>query len=216
MERESEKRDKENVSHLSTAVDDGKSERPLRTLRSVFRAQPRPLDPLLFQKEKKKNSFHQVPTAGHLLGPLAGLRVCLTGGTTEDKRPIVQALERAGALHYPDLTRDCTHLVVVRELSPTTATAATAAAAANDNNTNSFAPAPLLQLPPPPSMYLPRQDIPSNKERYARQWDLPVLWDSWVAAAAARPRYSRSLEKDHLVPESSSVSAAAAAGPSAP
>jgi len=60
----------------------------------------------------------------HALGPLAGLRICLTGGTGEDKRPIAQALERAGAFYSGDLTRDCTHLVVVRGLPPPPAAAA--------------------------------------------------------------------------------------------
>ena len=164
-----------------------------------------------------------VPTEGHALGPLAGLVVSLTGGHPDDKRRISEALERAGAFYSADLTRRCTHLVVVRgrgttaaaadeeAAAATAAVAAAAAATTTKKQAAAAAPAPPLRLPPPPSRDLPRLDPPSKKERYARHWGVPVLWDSWVAAATQQPRYSRSLEREHFVPKAAIGAAAAEA-----
>ena len=53
-----------------------------------------------------------MPHEAHALGPFAGLVICLSGGTAASKAAMVKAVRAHGATQSPELTKQCTHLVI--------------------------------------------------------------------------------------------------------
>jgi NAD-dependent DNA ligase len=54
----------------------------------------------------------QLPTTQHLLGPFAGLRVCMTGFTDSKTRTsLPEAIQKGGGKYTADMFKNSTHLV---------------------------------------------------------------------------------------------------------
>lgn len=54
----------------------------------------------------------QLPFDQHVMAPLAGLKISLTGATEQGQRNAFgQQITYAGAEHSADLMKDCTHLI---------------------------------------------------------------------------------------------------------